>query len=72
VEKGWIGLYDIAEEGVFRWISDMKLAYPSFWGSGQPDDNNIAEDCVELYAVNSNWNDQNCENNHVPFICEMQ
>jgi hypothetical protein len=36
------------------------------------DDNNIAEDCVELNADNSDWNYQNCENNHMPFICEMQ
>ena len=55
---GWIGLSDVAEEGVFRWMSGERARFTA-WGVGQPD-NAGDEDCVEL-LVSGEWNDLPCQ-----------
>ncbi|MDC3957094.1 hypothetical protein KEG38_24745 [Polyangium jinanense] len=64
----WLGLTDIATEGTFVWESGEPLAY-THWGQDQPDDYNASEDCVEMYHVTGEWNDDNCTYEY-HYVCE--
>ncbi|XP_013868294.1 C-type lectin domain family 4 member M [Austrofundulus limnaeus] len=66
----WIGLTDTEEEGVWKWITGLRLNQ-GFWHDGEPNNNNN-EDCVAVYP-NFNpflsWNDAPCSYN-LMWICE--
>nr|KAI8749818.1 CD209 antigen-like protein 2 [Biomphalaria glabrata] len=67
----WVGLNDIAEEGVFRWEDDNSL-WKKDWtlfASGQPD-NLGNEDCVQYSPTFYPINDRPCSYLS-RFICEM-
>ncbi|XP_076468024.1 lactose-binding lectin l-2-like isoform X1 [Babylonia areolata] len=64
----WIGLQDFAEENVFVWDHSGETAKQTFWGPSEPQDYRGEEDCVGLHY--GRWNDLNCEDFHVHFICE--
>ncbi|XDV16007.1 hypothetical protein PO909_015902 [Leuciscus waleckii] len=62
-ERVWIGLYEIENEGIMKWVDDSPLTQ-GFWADGEP--NNYRgedEDCIELnpkkHTLN-NWNDLRC------------
>ncbi|XP_033624642.1 macrophage mannose receptor 1-like [Asterias rubens] len=58
----WMGLYDRADEAVFRWVDGSTSTYRN-WKPGEPnDDFQTGEDCVEFDANNprGEWNDNNC------------
>uniref|UniRef100_A0A667Z7H2 C-type lectin domain containing 1 n=1 Tax=Myripristis murdjan TaxID=586833 RepID=A0A667Z7H2_9TELE len=67
----WIGLTDIENEGVWKWVDNTTLKNP-FWAeeSHQPDNFNNTEHCVVLESSNHKWSDVPC-NFIYPRICEM-
>ncbi|XP_071490718.1 uncharacterized protein [Diadema antillarum] len=67
----WVGLYDKAEEGEFRWVdcTDMNLWQTSNWAAGQPDDEDGSQDCGMMVSTGQ-WLDWPCERPNM-FICEL-
>ncbi|XP_033097160.1 mucin-12-like [Anneissia japonica] len=66
----WIGYDDIDVEGTFVWVNRLfeEVSEYTNWNSGNPDNYNSIEDCVEL-LTNENWNDQDCSANRAA-VCE--
>ncbi|KAJ8402327.1 hypothetical protein AAFF_G00368160 [Aldrovandia affinis] len=67
----WIGLNDIAAEGVWEW-TDGNVYYPylEYWSSGQPDNWADNEDCGEILGgTEGKWNDEPCSIRR-RFICK--
>ncbi len=48
----WIGLADLANEGVYKWQTGYNAAEYTFWAGSQPDGLD-GEDCVELVSLYS-------------------
>ncbi len=46
----WIGLADLANEGVYKWQTGYNAAEYTFWEASQPDGDD-GEDCVELVCM---------------------
>jgi hypothetical protein len=71
----WIGLSDLAVEGVFEWSSGVVTDHRD-WSSGQPNDYN-GQDCVQLDNGNQDWEqrgrwgDYQCDQAS-PFVCEVR
>ncbi|EYF04947.1 Hypothetical protein CAP_3758 [Chondromyces apiculatus DSM 436] len=66
----WLGLTDLTTEGTFAWESGEPFAYTN-WEAGQPDDFEGTEDCVEMYHVTGEWNDDNCTYEY-HYVCEYE
>ena len=72
----WLGLADPGAEGTYVWITGEAFSYTN-WQTGEPNDANGEEDCVEMYgnyvgefaAFSGHWNDALCT---VPYrsLCE--
>nr|XP_054752325.1 uncharacterized protein LOC129257911 [Lytechinus pictus] len=77
IEKGfggfdwWVGLYDRADEGSYRWVdcSDLSGWGQSQWDAGQPSDIDGSENCGQLQD-NAKFNDRACER-ALPYVCEI-
>lgn len=54
--RGWIGLNDFATEGTFVWSSGAPVNFTN-WNPGEPNDSGGAEDAVEMFGSNGEWND---------------
>ena len=68
----WIGGNDFANEGQWHWESNNEPVIFSAWGSGQPDNGQGQEDCMEMeWRWNYRWNDQPCDMLNF-FICQVQ
>ena len=63
----WIGLNDIDVEGIFVWADGSSSSYRS-WSSGQPNNVDDNQDCVEMYN-NQYWNDDGCTVNQNCYYC---
>ncbi|PFX30431.1 Macrophage mannose receptor 1 [Stylophora pistillata] len=68
-EHYWIGLTDERNESQFVWSdgTPFKSSVYNNWKSGEPNDPDGAQDCVELYL--RHWNDDSCKNQY-SYICE--
>jgi hypothetical protein len=64
----WIGFSDRVAEGTFRWVTREASQFTA-WTSGQPDDLDGTEDCVEQRRNGSTWQDQSCAD-LIAYICE--
>ncbi|XP_052400261.1 CD209 antigen-like protein A [Carassius gibelio] len=67
----WIGLSDIQQEGIMKWVDNSTLNQ-GFWESNEPNDAGGNEDCIELNPSKpllNNWNDVPCTNKR-KWICE--
>ncbi|XP_056128035.1 C-type lectin domain family 4 member E-like [Rhinichthys klamathensis goyatoka] len=60
-ESVWIGLSDIENEGIMKWVDNSTLKQ-GFWYEEEPNNAGGGEDCVELMPSDSiqNWNDLSC------------
>ena len=63
----WIGYNDMAQEGVWRWVSDSRYGF-EYWKDGEPNDFHD-EDCAEWYPEDGLMNDLSCATRR-PYICE--
>ncbi|MFN3196912.1 MAG: lectin-like protein [Bradymonadia bacterium] len=66
--NGYLGIDDLAEEGVFVWADGTALDYDN-WGGGEPNDTNNNEDCANVRG-DGRWNDINCASGQ-PVACEL-
>jgi hypothetical protein len=77
--KFHIGASDVGQEGVWLWEDGTQFwngaangaavgGRFTFWATGEPNDQNAAEDCAEIQTIQG-WNDSGC-NQTKPFICE--
>ncbi|XP_077057455.1 uncharacterized protein LOC143710387 [Siphateles boraxobius] len=60
-ERVWIGLSDIENEGIMKWV-DKSTLNQGFWYEKEPNNAGGDEDCVERMPSDSiqNWNDLPC------------
>lgn len=67
----WIGGTDQGSEGKFYWLSNgHQIGFTDF-ATGQPDNANGTENCLELMGpVGHKWNDRNCDIERF-FICKQ-
>ena len=63
----WIGLNDMDTEGVYVW-ADGSYSHYAPWYSGQPDDYERSEDCVNTWNSDS-WSDASCTTTRTCFFC---
>ena len=63
-DKAWIGLNDIATEGVFAWVDGCPFKF-RYWAQNQPN-NFREEDCVHTLGPGHRymWNDVDCSTCH--------
>ena len=65
----WIGFGDQITEGNFAWYDQSSISYTN-WSSGEPNNSDGDEDCVQLY-LDGSWNDLNCGNYNSKSIIEV-
>ena len=66
----WIGITDRIEEGTFRYLSSGKEVFFTKWTTGEPNNYDEDEDCVNFLFKDRSWNDFGCSNK-LHFICEI-
>lgn len=66
-QQAWIGLSDSATEETFEWVTGVALTLGP-WATGEPNDKDDNEDCVQIAAVGE-WNDDSC-NEELAYVCE--
>ena len=62
----WIGMSDLATEGVYQWTDGSNASYFQ-WDSSEPDED-LDTDCVYMKLTNGRWSDNSCSNVR-PFLC---
>jgi len=64
----WSSGNDLQVEGVWRWLSSGELVTLDTWTPGEPNNENGAENCMELNR--GYWNDDKCDKEQF-YICEI-
>jgi hypothetical protein len=66
-EGAWIGLNDLFAESTFVWANKDSDTYRD-WSSGEPNNLEGHEDCVQFVFNKRGWNDNNCDR-AMYFLC---
>uniref|UniRef100_A0A8C2GM31 C-type lectin domain-containing protein n=1 Tax=Cyprinus carpio TaxID=7962 RepID=A0A8C2GM31_CYPCA len=67
----WIGLS--VTEGLWKWVDNTEVI-KEYWATGEPNNVNGIEDCVEILSgrpSQENWNDFSCEEKK-HYVCEYE
>jgi hypothetical protein len=65
----WLGGSDTATEGTFTWLTGEAFTYTR-WRSGEPNNDNGNEDCVNLAGDRGGgWDDRPCDRGYA-YLCE--
>lgn len=68
----WVGLKK--NNGSWTWVSHGRIAEYQSWAKNEPNNIKSNENCVEMYIMDSNnnnngkWNDEGCEKPKLP-VC---
>ncbi|MGQ0627768.1 MAG: DVUA0089 family protein, partial [Phycisphaerales bacterium] len=54
--RGWIGLNDVGNEGIFGWTSGQPVNFLN-WNDGEPNNANAIEHYTEMLGGSGRWND---------------
>ncbi|XP_019639478.1 PREDICTED: perlucin-like protein isoform X3 [Branchiostoma belcheri] len=67
----WIGLSDLATEGLWVWDDGTLLLGQGIWGTGEPNGGR-GENCAHIFpSKNYRWNDGPCSRSY-NYICEIR
>ncbi|KAJ8033872.1 C-type mannose receptor 2 [Holothuria leucospilota] len=66
----WIGLSDLEEEGVWRWL-DTTTANYSNWSQHEPNNWQTVQHCAISNMADGQWDDIRC-NDEYNFVCELE
>ncbi|XP_078693199.1 alpha-N-acetylgalactosamine-specific lectin-like isoform X3 [Branchiostoma floridae x Branchiostoma belcheri] len=70
-ESTWIGLTDVATEGLWVWDDGTLLFGEGIWGTNEPN-GGTRENCAHIYpSKDYRWNDRACPNSQY-YICEIR
>ncbi|XP_072020262.1 macrophage mannose receptor 1-like [Amphiura filiformis] len=64
----WIGANDLSVEGGWQWSSGDPFRYLN-WNPGEPN-NQEEEHCGQVYIASGKWNDNDCSQDTVGYICK--
>nr|XP_060623054.1 pulmonary surfactant-associated protein D-like [Anolis sagrei ordinatus] len=67
-KSAFLGITDIQTEGTFRYSNGERIVY-SNWEIGEPNNQDVEEDCIEVYS-SGKWNDKSCGERRL-IICEF-
>lgn len=69
-QRPWIGATDLAEAGVFSWLTGEAFGYQRF-APGQPDGDG---DCVVIDGASGLWSDTQCDlaTHAIGLVCEFE
>ena len=67
-QAAWIGLNDLAVEGVFEWCDGTDVDYEHWWDVA-PDDWLGKEDCGTVLVSDGLWNDHDCSGGRGAYVC---
>jgi C-type mannose receptor len=65
----WIGANDRDQEDDFEWADGQPVTFFN-WAMGQPDNFQGQENCVEIRALDEQWNDRPCGGDPQEYLCE--
>ncbi|XP_072303218.1 C-type lectin-like [Eucyclogobius newberryi] len=65
--RTWIGLSDTHKERAWMWSDGCPVDF-EIWSEGEPNNDGGNGDCVQVNAVQKNWNDSPCSST-APFVC---
>ena len=58
----WLGISDIAKEGIWQSVDDSEIVPFTFWASGQPDNANTEQNCGAMSVQGAGrWLDHKCD-----------
>ncbi|KAH7713575.1 C-type lectin [Aphelenchoides avenae] len=63
----WLGLERVGVDNLFKWVDDTPYVFQD-WRSGEPNNSNCNEFCVELHS-SGDWNDADCGAKRI-WMCE--